>query len=100
VLVQAADHCLERIGVEQVGRVVRRADQIDHPGALALGDLVQLGAETDGQEPLEYYAVLSFFAGFSERWVRGVLSPVSQLAGGEEEPPETTVKPAKPGLES
>ena len=51
-----------------------------------LGDLVQLGAES-GNEPLEYYAVLSFFAGFSERWVRGVLAPVAQLAGGDEPPP-------------
>jgi len=50
------------------------------------GDLVQLGAES-GDEPLEYYAVLSFFAGFSERWVRGVLSPVAQLAGGDDPPP-------------
>jgi hypothetical protein len=46
------------------------------------GDLVQLGTDAEGQEPLEYYAVLSFFAGFSERWVRGVLSPVAKLAGG------------------
>jgi hypothetical protein len=51
-----------------------------------LGDLVQLGAES-GNEPLAYYAVLSFFAGFSERWVRGVLSPVAQLAGGDNPPP-------------
>jgi hypothetical protein len=51
-----------------------------------LGDLIQLGSE-DGEEPLEYYAVLSFFAGFSERWVRGVLAPVAQLAGGDEPPP-------------
>jgi hypothetical protein len=29
--------------------------------------------------------VLSFFAGFSERWARGVLSPVQTLAGGGEE---------------
>lgn len=49
-------------------------------------DLIQLGSESSGQEPLEYYAVLSFFAGFSERWVRGVLSPVQSLAGGGEEP--------------
>jgi hypothetical protein len=65
-----------------------------------LGDLVQLGAEADRQEPLEYYAVLSFFAGFSERWVRGVLSPVSQLAGGDEqqpaEPPPTAARPERP----
>lgn len=54
-----------------------------------LGDLVQLGAEQGNQEPLEYYAVLSFFAGFSERWVRGVLSPIQQLAGGEEPAPST-----------
>jgi len=51
-----------------------------------LGDLVQLGTERDGQEPLEYYAVLSFFAGFSERWVRGVLAPVGSLADGDPEP--------------
>jgi hypothetical protein len=51
-----------------------------------LGDLVQLGAESGSEEPLEYYAVLSFFAGFSERWVRGVLSPVAQLAGGGDAP--------------
>jgi hypothetical protein len=51
-----------------------------------LGDLVQLGAESGNEEPLEYYAVLSFFAGFSERWVRGVLSPVAQLAGGDQAP--------------
>jgi hypothetical protein len=51
-----------------------------------LGDLVQLGAESGSEEPLEYYAVLSFFAGFSERWVRGVLSPVAQLAGGDQAP--------------
>jgi hypothetical protein len=50
------------------------------------GDLVQLGAEAGSEEPLEYYAVLSFFAGFSERWVRGVLSPVAQLAGVDEQP--------------
>jgi hypothetical protein len=31
--------------------------------------------------------VLSFFAGFSERWVRGVLSPVAQLVGGDNPPP-------------
>ena len=49
-------------------------------------DLVQLGADS-GNEPLEYYAVLSFFAGFSERWVRGVLSPVAQLAGADDPPP-------------
>lgn len=53
-----------------------------------LGNLVQLGSE-DGEEPLEYYAVLSFFAGFSERWVRGVLSPVAQLAGGDDRAAET-----------
>ena len=51
-----------------------------------LGNLVQLGTEQDNSEPLEYYAVLSFFAGFSERWVRGVLSPVAALAGGDEDP--------------
>ena len=50
------------------------------------GDVIQLGAENGKQAPLEYYAVLSFFAGFSERWVRGVLSPVQSLAGGGEEP--------------
>jgi hypothetical protein len=55
-----------------------------------LGDLVQLGAESGSEEPLEYYAVLSFFAGFSERWVRGVLSPVAQLAGGDDGPAEDT----------
>jgi hypothetical protein len=59
-----------------------------------LGDLVQLGAENEDTEPLEYYAVLSFFAGFSERWARGVLSPVAQLAGGEE---ETTAPATAPG---
>jgi hypothetical protein len=45
---------------------------------------VQLGSESGSEEPLAYYAVLSFFAGFSERWVRGVLSPVAQLAGGDQ----------------
>jgi hypothetical protein len=56
-----------------------------------LGDLVQLGG--DGDEPFEYYAVLSFFAGFSERWVRGVLSPVAQLAdGGDDEAPAAESK--------
>jgi hypothetical protein len=65
-----------------------------------LGDLVQLGTESDGQEPLEYYAVLSFFAGFSERWVRGVLSPVASFAGGGEEPasaPDPKPTEAEPG---
>jgi hypothetical protein len=57
-----------------------------------LGDLVQLGTENDGEEPLEYYAVLSFFAGFSERWVRGVLSPVASLAGGDEPPKDEATK--------
>jgi hypothetical protein len=63
------------------------------------GNLVQLGAEKGNQEPLEYYAVLSFFAGFSERWVRGVLSPVESLAGGGEEqaPAPTTQEPATEG---
>jgi hypothetical protein len=64
------------------------------------GNLVQLGTDAEGEEPLEYYAVLSFFAGFSERWVRGVLSPVAKLAGGngEEAAPgvETTDVEAKP----
>lgn len=54
-----------------------------------LGDLVQLGAENGKQEPLEYYAVLSFFAGFSERWVRGVLAPIQQLMGSEEPAPSS-----------
>jgi hypothetical protein len=58
-----------------------------------LGDLVQLGAENEDSEPLEYYAVLSFFAGFSERWARGVLSPVAQLAGDDEAPPAADAKP-------
>jgi hypothetical protein len=49
---------------------------------------VQLGTESGNEDPLEYYAVLSFFAGFSERWVRGVLSPVAQLAGGDQAPAE------------
>jgi hypothetical protein len=33
-------------------------------------------------------------AGFSERWVRGVLSPVAQLAGGGEpqQQPEQTAR--------
>ena len=57
------------------------------------GDLVQLGTDAEGEEPLEYYAVLSFFAGFSERWVRGVLSPVAKLAGGNGEE-------AAPGVEA
>jgi hypothetical protein len=63
-----------------------------------LGNLVQLGSE-DGEEPLEYYAVLSFFAGFSERWVRGVLAPVAGLAGGGEQTPATTSEtaPRSPG---
>jgi hypothetical protein len=57
-----------------------------------LANLVQLGAENGQQEPLEYYAVLSFFAGFSERWVRGVLAPVQLLAGGD----TATSAPAPP----
>jgi len=61
------------------------------------GNLVQLGAEKGNQEPLEYYAVLSFFAGFSERWVRGVLGPVQALAGGGEEQAPAPQKPAAEG---
>lgn len=61
-----------------------------------LGDLVQLGAENENSEPLEYYAVLSFFAGFSERWARGVLAPVAQLAGSDE-PAATEAKDKGPG---
>ena len=49
-----------------------------------LGGLIQLGPDSSGDTSFEYYAVLSFFAGFSERWVRGVLSPVSQLANADD----------------
>lgn len=61
-----------------------------------LGDLVQLGSENENSEPLAYYAVLCFFAGFSERWARGVLSPVAQLAGGGDEPSDADAKDKDP----
>ena len=62
-----------------------------------LGDLVQLGSENENSEPLAYYAVLCFFAGFSERWARGVLSPVAQLAGGGDQPADDETKRKDPG---
>jgi hypothetical protein len=65
-----------------------------------LGDLVRLGSENGGEERLEYYAVLSFFAGFSERWVRGVLAPVERLVGGGAAETETGAdSQPKPGLD-
>jgi hypothetical protein len=49
------------------------------------GGLVQPGGEPT--DSLEFYAVMSFFAGFSERWARVVLAPARGLLGSDEEPP-------------